>query len=402
MTRWRDARVEADEAGRTVHLRFWPASTCESAVGGGASGLHALLRCAAAALVALIFTTAISEQAAAQGCTSLPCPPQQPPPPASNGSIQASSQGSLFDIGSHFQSRLGALTSFRDAASAGNNPQGGGAESTYDRYRIWFEGYGMTTRTDAQGEFLGDRRKVYGGIAGVGVTVAPGVTFGLAVDSNRTDIDVPGASGRIDLTQVGVIGNFERGPWNLGATVIHGFGSVHSSRFDTGGLSTASYFARLWGAMAELSYYVALPNNSRLVPKLTFDWLRSSTDSFTETGGTAPVSGSGVTASRVRMLVGGEIGHSWLVGRQIFDFAVYARLVENLQQNIGDLAVSDTTVVSSPQLVAGVRESSAGADAGAAFSVKVSELARLYAAYDGRFRGNLTSHSGTVGAEFRF
>jgi len=32
----------------------------------------------------------------------------------------------------------------------------------------------------------------------------------------------------------------------------------------------------------------------------------------------------------------------------------------------------------------------------------LSQLARLYAAYDGRFRGNLTSHSGTVGAEFRF
>jgi outer membrane autotransporter protein len=236
----------------------------------------------------------------------------------------------------------------------------------------------------------------------VGVTVAPGVTFGLSVDNNRTDIDVPGATGRIDLTQVGVIGNFARGPWNLGATVIHGFGSVHSSRFDTGGLSTASYHAQLWGAMAELSYYVALPNNSRFVPKLTFDWLRSRTDNFTETGGTLPVTGSEVTANRIRMLVGGEIGHSWLVGRQIFDFAVYARLVENLQQNIGDLVISDATVFSTPQLVSGVRESSAGADAGAAFSVKVSELARLYAAYDGRFRGNLTSHSGTVGAEFRW
>src|SRR5437016_9725288 len=54
------------------------------------------------------------------------------------------------------------------------------------------------------------------------------------------------------------------------------------------------------------------------------------------------------------------------------------------------------------QFVTGVRESSAGADAGAAFSVKVSQLTRLYAAYDGRFRGNLTSHSGTVGAEFRW
>jgi uncharacterized protein with beta-barrel porin domain len=228
------------------------------------------------------------------------------------------------------------------------------------------------------------------------------VTLGLSVDSGRTDIDVPGASGRIDLTQLGVMGAFERGPWALGVTAIHGIGTVNSSRFDAGGISSASYHARLWGAMSELSYYVALPNNSRFVPKLSFDWLRSSTDNFVETGGLSPVAGSAITANRIRMLIGGEIGHSWLVGRQIFDFAVYAKLVENLQQNIGDLVISDATVGSPPQLVSGIRESSAGADAGAAFSVKVSPLARLYAAYDGRFRGNLTSHSGTVGAEFRW
>jgi uncharacterized protein with beta-barrel porin domain len=381
---WRRGQIGV-KRGQTVRSGSWRAS---------------ILRCAAAAPVALILTTAISEQAAAQQppCT-FACPA---PPPTPNGSIYASSQGSLFDIGTHFQSRLGALMSFRTAASPGNNPQGSGADSTYDRYRTWFEGYGMTTRTDAQGEFLGDRRRVFGGIAGAAVTVTPGVTLGLSVDNNRSDIDVPGASGRIDLTQIGVIGAFEHGPWTLGATAIHGFGSVHSSRFDTGGISTASYDARLWGAMTELSYYVALPNNSRFVPKLTFDWVRSRTDSFIETGGTVPVSGSAVTASRVRMLVGGEFGHSWLVGRRILDFAVYARLVENLRQNIGDLVISDATVGSPPQLVAGVRESTAGADAGAAFSVKVSDVARLYAAYDGRFRGNLASHAGTVGAEFRF
>ena len=46
-----------------------------------------------------------------------------------------------------------------------------------------------------------------------------------------------------------------------------------------------SYHARLWAAMAELSYYWALPDNSRLVPKLTFDWTRTRTDAFAETGG---------------------------------------------------------------------------------------------------------------------
>jgi uncharacterized protein with beta-barrel porin domain len=391
-----------------VPLRFWPAAKFADAV-----ARHALARFAALAVGALLFAAAFTSPAAAQGCTFFaPCPPV----PAVQGSVHGSAQASLFDIGSHFQNRLGALLSFRTAASRGNNPQGGGADPavdpTYDRYRTWLEGYGINTTTDAQGQFLGDRRKMYGGLAGAGMTVTPGVTLGVSVDRNTTDADMPGASGRIDMTQIGALGSFEKGPWTLGLTVIHGFGDVNSSRFESGGTSTAAYHARLWGAMAELSYYVALPGNWRFVPKLSFDWLRSTTDAFAETGGTNPISGSAVTATRIRMLVGGEIGHTWIAsawpanswfgGRQIYDFAVYARLVDNLAQNIDDLIINDTTVITSPQFVTGVRESNLGADAGATLSVKVSQVARLYAVYDGRFRSNLTSHAGTVGAEFRW
>jgi uncharacterized protein with beta-barrel porin domain len=381
--------------GQTVRLRLRPASACDR---------HATVRVATSrallVLAALIFNIAISDHAAAQ-CAGALGPGCTPTSVSVNGSGFSSAQGGLFDVGTQFQTRLGAHTSYRDGTSAGNNPQGGGAESTFDRYRTWFEGYGSSTTTDAQGQFLGDRRKAYGGIAGAGVTVTPGVTFGASIDGSRTNIDVPGATGRIDLTQLGLIGNFEHGPWNLGVTGIYGFGNVHSSRFDTGGMSSAAYQARLWGTMAELSYYVALPDNSRFVPKLTADWLHTRTDSFSETGGANPISGSSVSASRIRMMIGGEIGHSWLMDRKIFDVSVYARLVENLSQNIGDLAISEPNV-SGVQFVTGVRESSMGADAGASFSVKLSQLARLYAAYDGRFRGNLTSHSGTLGAEFRF
>jgi uncharacterized protein with beta-barrel porin domain len=367
------------------------------------SGRAVARRALALAIGVFLFATAFTSPAAAQCSFFLPCPPV----PASNGSVHGSAQASLFDIGSHFQNRLGALSSFRTAASRGNNPQGGGADlavdpTYYERYRTWFEGYGINTTTDAQGAFLGDRRKMYGGLAGAGMTVTPGVTLGVSVDRNTTDVDMPGASGRIDMTQIGALGSFEQGPWTLGVTVIHGFGDVNSSRFESGGTSTASYHARLWGTMAELSYYVALPNNWRFVPKLSFDWLRSTTGAFVESGGTNPLSGSSVTATRIRMLAGGEIGHTWLLGRQMFDFAVYARLVDNLAQNIDDLIINDTSVLTTPQFVTGVRESTLGADAGATFSVKVSQVARIYAVYDGRFRSNLTSHAGTVGAEFRW
>lgn len=113
-----------------------------------------------------------------------------------------------------------------------------------------------------------------------------------------------------------------------------------------------------------------------------------------------PVAGSAVTATRARVLIGSEIGHSWLVDRTIMDIAIYGRLVSNAVQNVGAIQVTDAGNV--PQLAAGVRESALGADAGAALSAKLTDMVRVYAAYDGRFRGNFTAHTGTVGVEFRF
>ena len=325
--------------------------------------------------------------------------------PVTTSNAHRSSQATLFDVGSQFLQRFNAVYSFRTAGSAADNAQGGGAEpSTEPRYRTWFESYGLRSHTDAQGDFSGDSRKTYGGVAGVGATVAPGLNFGISVDQSQSIISVAGLvqRGRIDLTQVGAIAAYENGPWNINATLVHGFGDVHSSRSDVGGTSTAAYQASLWAAMAELNYYWALPDNTRLVPKLTFDWMRTHTDAFTEIGGTTPIAGSAVTANRVRMLIGGELGHSWLVDRRIMDVSVYARFVDNLSQNIGAIQISDTTGVNLPQFVNGIRESTLGADAGAALSAKVTDAMRLYIVYDGRYRSNLTSHSGTVGAEFRW
>ncbi len=52
--------------------------------------------------------------------------------------------------------------------------------------------------------------------------------------------------------------------------------------------------------------------------------------------------------------------------------------------------------------VFGVSEGKYGLDGGAAASLRLSPIARLYAAYDGRFRDGFQSHTGTLGLEFRW
>jgi uncharacterized protein with beta-barrel porin domain len=388
----------------------------QTADGDGVSGRARRWICFALGAAALLVITAsfTGEASAAPACVvggpgpfvapPIPCPTPTPTTDSASANSHLSAGAGLLDLGTQFMQRFNAVSSFRTGASNANNPQGGGAEPDAERYRTWFEGYGLRSVTDAQGTFTGDSRKTYGGVAGIGATLAPGVNVGLSVDRSQTLIDVADAAqtGRIDLTQVGALASFEHGPWTLGMTAVHGFGDVHSSRFDPAGTSLATYHAQLSAAMTELSYYWALPDNSRLVPKLTFDWLHSRTNAFTEIGGTAPITGSAVAATRVRMLIGGELGHSWLIDRRVMDFSVYARLVDNLSQDIGSLQIALADGTSTPSFVAGVRESTYGADAGTTLSAKVTDMMRLYIVYDGRYRSNLVSHSGTIGAELRF
>lgn len=318
---------------------------------------------------------------------------------------QVSGNGALFDAGSRFLQRIAAQSSLKTAASAGNNPFGGGDEvAPSERYRTWLESYGMASRTDAQGDFAGDRRRSWGGVAGIAATIAPGATVGLSVDQSRTKIDITdiAQNGRIDLTQVGLNAAFENGPWTLGTAFVYGFGRVHTTRFDTGGQSDAAYNARLFAALTELSYFQPLPDNSRIVPKISVEWTQTRADAFVETGGDNPIAASSVTATRVRLNAGAELGHSWLVDRMLLDFSIYGRLVDNVLQNTGTMSFDTTAGTGAPQFVTGIRESNQGADAGATFSAKITQLARLYAVYDGRFRSRFTSHTGTVGVELRW
>ena len=48
---------------------------------------------------------------------------------------------------------------------AGAGAGAGSGAAVADRYRVWLEGYGMGSHTDAQADFSGDRRTTYGGLA---------------------------------------------------------------------------------------------------------------------------------------------------------------------------------------------------------------------------------------------
>src|SRR5438105_2705728 len=189
--------------------------------------------------------------------TPTPSPMPSPTPTVINSTV--SSGAALTNLGSNFLERLGNQSSNGFNRLQRTNPGGGGASESTEapRYRTWFEGYGNWTRNGAVGDFVGDSRKTWGGVAGIGARVVPGINIGLSIDQSRSAIDIPLAlqSATIDLTQIGFTASVDSGPWTWASAVVHGFGNINSRR-DTGlGIATAGYSAKLDGVLSEISYY---------------------------------------------------------------------------------------------------------------------------------------------------
>lgn len=321
--------------------------------------------------------------------------------PTPTPSYAAGSAGAAqLDLGSNFLQRLGRAAASGYAAR--DNSAGGGASSSFAEpiYRSWFEGYGTSARTGAQAGFPGDKRSTGGGVAGFGMTVAPGFNLGVAVDQSHTTIDVPLAfqSAKLDLTQIGVNGSYVSGPWTVAFAAVRGFASIDAKRQTAGGFALSNYRGAIDGALGELSYYQAL-GHSRIVPKIALEYVVAHTNAFNEFGGFEPVSVAESNAQRARVMLGAEAGHYWIVGSQVVDVSGYGKFVDNFSQTMSPYLVS---LGSSSILMQGIRESRYGADAGAGLSWSMNRSARLYANYDGKFRDGFHSHQGTLGLEFKW
>jgi uncharacterized protein with beta-barrel porin domain len=306
------------------------------------------------------------------------------------------------NLGSSFLERLGNQASSGFDRASRSNPGGGGASQTTDAptVRTWAEAYGISTRNSAQGNFVADQRQTWGGVGGIGARLAPGVNVGLSVDQSRTAIDVPLAlqSATLDLTQVGINGSIDKGPWTWAVALVHGFGNINSSR-DTGmGIASAGYTAEIDGALTELSYYWSM-DQSRIVPKAGLEYVRATTSGFREMGGLDPLTATGTTIERSRVLLGAEVGHYWIIDQKVLDLSAYGKFVDNFSQNFGSVMVS---LGPESITVQGIGESQYGADAGASASLSLTNAMRLYINYDGKFRAAMQSHQGTVGLEVKW
>ena len=348
---------------------------------------------AAAAATLLCSVTALPGVAHAQ----LGPPPD---PNRTDNNVQLSAHAAQLDIGSNFLQRLGREAIYGYAMRENSGGGGASRDTASPLYRSWAEVYGLTSRTGAQGDFVGDHRKTIGIVGGIGATLAPGLSIGLSVDQSRTKIDVPLAfqNATLDLTQIGGNVSYTNGPWTVALAGVHGFAGIDTRRATGAGDAASTYRGRIDGVLAEVNYLFAR-GQSRIVPKLAFEHVSAKTDGFQESGGLNPVVVAGASGDRSRIMAGAEIGQYWVVGQQAIDVSAYGKFVDNFSQNVGAVQVS---LGASSISVQGIRESQYGADAGAQASWIISNYVRLYANYDGRYRDGFQSHQGTGGIELKW
>ncbi len=366
----------------------------------GASG--AMLLIGGLGLVAA--SSPCAAQASLPSIAASPTPTPSPLPSPAPGAISSerSADRTVLDLGSSFLERLGTQATQGVTRLQRSNPGGGGAPeaSEQPRFRTWGEMYGVTVRSNGQGDFAGDKRTTWGGVAGIGMRLMPGVNVGLSVDQSRTWVDLPLAlqAATLDLTQFGFNASVDQGPWTWAIAVVHGFGGISARRDTSLGTATSVYGAHITGVLSELDYYWSI-GESRIVPKLAFEYTRATTAAFQEAGGLDPLSVSGTSLERARVLVGAEFGRYFIVDGKILDVSAYGKLVDNFSQNLGAVTVS-----LGPQSITlqGLGEGRYGADAGAALSLSLNRTARLYLNYDAKLRSLLQSHQGTLGVEFKW
>jgi uncharacterized protein with beta-barrel porin domain len=272
------------------------------------------------------------------------------------------------------------------------------------RYLAWAEGYGVWSRTAAQGTIPGDERRAAGVAGGFGYRVTPNLRLGFGVDQGRQSIalDAISESANVDLTQVGAHAAFRSGGFIANAAAIYGFGDVGVSRNLPGITATAAYDVKLWGVLGEAGYRLRY-GNWRVVPKVGLDWIRVETSAFTESGAFA-LTAAGNAADRTRIWGGLEFGQRFNPGPASWlDLSAYGRVVGVVSGQGGPLLpVAFAAAPGVPLTIQGASENDIGFDAGAKAALAITANAVVYAAYDGRFRDGYEAHAASGGIKVRW
>jgi subtilase-type serine protease len=169
--------------------------------------------------------------------------------------------------------------------------------ATTDRFALWAQGFGSWMDKESDAAFAGLDRSIGGVFAGGDAAIGDHTRLGLVGGYSQADLDEPDLTGgaSVDSYYAGVYGGTELGAVNLRSGVSytwHDIGIERQVQFtDTREYLGADYHAGTAQAFGEIGYKIKTANVD-LEPFANLAYANSRSGGFTETGGTAALSGS--------------------------------------------------------------------------------------------------------------
>jgi hypothetical protein len=242
----------------------------------------------------------------------------------------------------------------------------------------------------------GGRRDAWGLAGGISLPLGEKLTLAAGIGHGNLDIAVPGAAenGTVKLTELGAALRFDSGGFGASLAVVQGFGDARIGRTMFGN-SKGAYDVRATGAALDMGYAFT-SGGFTLRPVVGLDWLRVSTDAFTETDTLGLVVGK-QSAERVRASAGLSVARDF----GPVTLAVSGRYLAVLSGADRNVPVAFALAPTRSLTMAGPSEPDT-AMLGARAILPLGKGVKLSLAYDGRFGSGYNAHSGNLGLSVAF
>lgn len=304
------------------------------------------------------------------------------------GSGHASVQSSTFASGAEFIERLtqqsftGGRAGLGDAVFASNAGASASPRAVARPFRVWAEGYGGSGNVDGDGAVVGHERSTSGFAGGFVYTPDRAWSFGAAIDSGETEIEAVGApeQAEVSLTQAGAHVAYNARSWFANAAALYGSGDVEARHGDTtlGGVSVAAYDASLIAIGGEAGRRFAA-GGFEVAPSVGADWIRSTTDAFSETGGVALMADEN-TAERASAWLALTASRTWRLSEGVsFGLSARGRYTRVLSGEDRSLPVAFVGAPAERLTITGAEEEEANTRAGLSAMLGFGSNLALYA-----------------------
>lgn len=187
------------------------------------------------------------------------------------------------------------------------------------RHSLWLKAFGALGDQDMKDGFAGYEAETGGMALGSDLLLANDWVVGAAFTFASTDVSMndfrSGDSATIDSYQLTAYTSRDFGRWYLEGMAAYALQSYETAR-NTGmtGIAQGDFDGDVWGLRVGGGMPLALGSNYTVTPLAGLEYNRLSQDGYTETGaGALSMQIEGVSAERLRSLVGVKIGTEYLV-----------------------------------------------------------------------------------------